>query len=153
MARRRGFGWALFLTFVVLPIVEIYVIIQVGRVIGAWWTVILLVADAILGAWLVKREGRRAWQALQETIGTGRMPTKQLADGALVLVGGTLMIAPGFVTDVFGFLCVLPFTRPLMRRLLTAYLAKRVTVAVTGGNGRRPGPGSGPVIQGDVVDR
>jgi UPF0716 protein FxsA len=81
------------------------------------------------------------------------MPTKQLADGALVLVGGTLMIAPGFVTDVFGFLCVLPFTRPLIRRLLTAYLAKRVTVAVTGGNGRRPGPGSGPVIQGDVVDR
>lgn len=111
--------------FVALPIVEIYVIIQVGQEIGAIPTVILLVVESILGGWLVKREGRRAWAALNEAIATGRMPGRQLADAALVLVGGTLLLTPGFVTDVFGFFFVLPFTRPLARRVLAALAARR----------------------------
>jgi UPF0716 protein FxsA len=114
--------------FVVVPIVEIYVIIQVGQVIGAWWTVLLLIVESFLGAWLVKREGGKTWRALQETIRSGAMPGRELADGGLVLVGGTLLLTPGFVTDVFGFFLVLPFTRPIARKVLGFFLARRITV-------------------------
>ncbi|MGH3316676.1 MAG: FxsA family protein, partial [Nocardioidaceae bacterium] len=96
----------------VLPILEIYVIIQVGQVIGAAPTIALLIVESALGAWIVKREGRRAWEALNASFSTGRLPTRELSDAALVLVGGTLLLTPGFVTDVFGFFFVLPFTRP-----------------------------------------
>lgn len=111
--------------FVGLPILEIYVIIQVGQEIGAVPTLLLLVVESILGGWLVKREGRRAWEALNAAIRTGQMPGRQLADAALVLVGGTLLLTPGFVSDVFGFFFVLPFTRPIARRGLTAVIARR----------------------------
>jgi UPF0716 protein FxsA len=145
-SRRRGFPWwALVTAFIVVPILEIYVIIQVGQVIGAWWTILLLIADSIFGSWLIKHEGRRAWQALTTAIESGRMPAKELADGALILVGGTLMISPGFVTDVFGIFLILPFTRPLARRLLTRVVARRFVVS------RGPGP-QGPVVRGEVVD-
>jgi UPF0716 protein FxsA len=123
------------------------VIIQVGQVIGAWWTIALLVADSIFGSWLIRHEGRRAWQALTVALESGRMPATELADGALILVGGTLMLSPGFVTDVVGIVLILPFTRPLARRLLTRLVARRIIVA------GRPGPGSdGPVVRGEVID-
>ncbi|HET9841216.1 MAG TPA: FxsA family protein, partial [Nocardioides sp.] len=126
-SRRRRFPWWLLITaFIVVPILEIYVIIQVGQVIGAWWTILLLIADSIFGSWLIKHEGRRAWQALTTTIQSGRMPAAELADGALILIGGTLMLSPGFVTDAFGIVLILPFTRPLARRLLTRVVARRL---------------------------
>lgn len=148
--RRRGaLGWLLVVAFVVVPIVEIYVIIQVGQVIGAWWTIALLIADSVFGAWLVRREGRRAWRALTTTLQSGRMPSTELADGALVLVGGTLMISPGFVTDVAGIALILPFTRPVARGLLARWVTRRLVV-------RRPGggrdDGDGPVVRGEVID-
>ena len=78
--RRRVPWWVLALLFVVLPVVEIYVLIQIGQTIGAWWTVLLLVADGVLGSWLMKREGTRAWRALREAIDSRRMPAKELED-------------------------------------------------------------------------
>ncbi len=111
--RRRIPWWVLALLFIVLPVVEIYILIQIGQAIGAWWTILLLIADGFLGSWLMKREGRRAWAALRDAIDSRRMPARELADGALILVGGTLLLTPGFVTDVFGLFCVLPFTRPV----------------------------------------
>ncbi|WP_433444405.1 FxsA family protein [Nonomuraea sp. CA-141351] len=116
----------LFLAFLVVPVLEIWLLIQIGSVIGGPATVALLIADSLLGAWLVRREGRRAWQALQEALRSGRMPDRELADGGLVLVGGALLLTPGFFTDVFGFLCILPFTRPLMRRLGAWFFDRRV---------------------------
>ncbi|RNM11165.1 FxsA family protein [Nocardioides pocheonensis] len=148
-ARRRRFPWPLlFAAFLVVPIVEIYVLIQVGQVIGAWWTVLLLIADSLFGSWLLKREGVRAWRALQQAFTEGRMPTRELADAALIVFGGTLMISPGFVTDVVGLLAILPFTRPVARRLLTAFAARRVVVVR---DARRPGPPD-DVVRGEVVD-
>ena len=146
--RRRRFPWWLVVAaFIAVPILEIYVIIQVGQVIGAWWTIALLVADSIFGSWLIRHEGRRAWQALTVALESGRMPATELADGALILVGGTLMLSPGFVTDALGILLILPFTRPLARRLLTRVAGRRLL------NARRPGPGpQGPVVRGEVVD-
>jgi UPF0716 protein FxsA len=164
MARRRSASvWVLFALFIVVPLVEIYVIIQVGQAIGPWWTILLLVLDSILGSWLIKHEGSRAFEGLREALDSGRMPAKELADGALILIGGTLMLAPGFVTDAFGILMILPFTRPFFRRLLTRVVASRLIVLGPGGLGgtsfpgggdaRRPGPGpEGPVIRGEVVD-
>jgi UPF0716 protein FxsA len=145
--RRRFPWWLVFVAFLVVPIVEIYVLIQVGQVIGAWWTVLLLVADSIFGSWLLKREGVRAWRALQAALTEGRMPARELADAALIVFGGTLMISPGFVTDAFGLVAILPFTRPLARRLLTAVVTRKLA----GRNARRPGP-PGEVVQGEVVD-
>ena len=149
MARRRGrLGWLLLASFIVVPIVEIYVIIQVGQVVGPWWTILLLIADSIVGAWVISREGARAWRALRSTLDSGRMPAKELADGALILVGGTLMLTPGFVTDAFGILLILPMTRPLFRRLLTGMVTRRLVVL-----GTQPGPRpAGPVVPGDVLD-
>jgi UPF0716 protein FxsA len=146
--RRRSLRWwVLVAAFVLVPIIEIYVIIQVGRTIGAWWTILLLIADSIFGSWLIAHEGRRAWQALTTALSSGRMPAKELADGALILVGGTLMLSPGFVTDAFGIVLILPFTRPVARRVLTRIVSRRLLDV------RRPGPGSaGPVVRGDVID-
>ncbi len=169
MARRRRFPWALLLAaFIIVPIVEIYVLIQVGQVIGPWWTILLLIADSIFGSWLLKREGVRAWAALRVALTEGRMPARELADGVLIVAGGTLMISPGFVTDFFGLLAILPFTRPFGRLLLARAIGRRLPVpGVFGpgspagnaagnapgnapGNAQRPGPGD--VVQGEVVD-
>ncbi len=149
--------------FVVVPLVEIYVIIQVGQVIGAWWTILLLIADSIFGSWLVKREGGKAFQALRMAIDERRLPHRELADGVLILVGGTLMLTPGFVSDLFGMLCILPFTRPVGRRLLAGVISRRLIGATNlgptpQGTGTQPGPGTrrrpgtDDVVRGEVVD-
>jgi UPF0716 protein FxsA len=149
--RRRIPWWVLAGLFVVLPLAELFLLIQLGQVIGPWWTILVLLADAVLGSWLVKREGSRAWRALNEALRSGRAPSRELADAALILVGGTLLVTPGFVSDVAGLFCVLPVTRPLARGLLTRWLSRRVVTTVTGPRTRqRPGPDS--VVQGEVVD-
>jgi UPF0716 protein FxsA len=151
--RRRVSRWVLFVAFVVVPLVEISVLIQAGQVIGAWWTIALLVADGLLGSWLIKREGARSWESLNTALANGSMPARELADGALILVGGTLMLTPGFVTDLVGMVLILPFTRPVARRMLTRVVARRLLVVGVPPNARRPGPGSeGSVVQGEVVD-
>jgi len=148
MRKRRLVTLALVALFIGVPLLEIYVLVQVGQVIGAWWTILLLVLDSILGTMLIRHEGARAWRALREAIGSGRMPARELTDAALILVGGTLMLAPGFVTDAFGVLLIAPVTRPVFRRLLSALVARRVVLDVT-----RPGRGpEGPVVRGEVVD-
>ena len=116
----------LFLAFLLVPVLEIWLLIQVGSVIGGWPTVGLLVVASLLGSWLIRREGRKAWRNLQEAIQTGRMPDRELADGGLILVGGTLLLTPGFASDVVGFLLILPFTRPAMRRLGAWFFERRV---------------------------
>jgi UPF0716 protein FxsA len=150
--------------FVGVPLLEIYVLVQVGQVIGAWWTILLLVVMSVLGTLLIRREGGRAWRALTEALRTGRMPARELVDGALILVGGTLMLTPGFVTDAFGILLILPLTRPLARRALTGVVSRRLLASGPlgspggplrpqgPGDARRPGPTGGPVVRGEVVD-
>ena len=152
--RRRWTRYALFAAFIGVPLIEIWVLIQVGQVIGPWWTILLLILDSIFGTWLIRREGGKAWQALTVALQSGRMPARELADGALILVGGTLMLTPGFVTDAFGILLILPFTRPVARRLLTQVITRRLLRAGgVPGNVTRPGPGSGgSVVQGEVLE-
>ena len=129
--------------FVLVPLVEIWAILQVGQLVGPWWTIALLVLDSMIGAWLIKREGGRAWAALREALQHGRMPARELADGALILIGGTLMLSPGFVLDLAGILLILPFTRPVARRLLTSVVERRLLVVPAFGTGFGPGFGPG----------
>jgi UPF0716 protein FxsA len=144
----------------VVPLAELWVVLQVGQLIGGWPTVLLLLAESLLGAVILRHEGPAAWRRLQAALRQGRMPSDELTDAALVLVGGTLLLTPGFLTDVVGFICVLPPTRPLARRLLRRFLRRRVRVAAFGFGGRTWGTGSsgtgwagpGNVVQGEVVD-
>lgn len=150
MSGSRWLRIVLVVLFVGVPLLEIFVLVQVGQVIGAWWTILLLIAASVIGTWLIRREGGRAWRALRVALETGRMPARELADGALILVGGTLMLTPGFVTDAFGILLIVPVTRPLARSLLTQLIARRL---LGPGSTNRPGPGSGgSVVRGEVVD-
>jgi UPF0716 protein FxsA len=157
---RRRLPLLLVVAFVVVPLMEIYVIIQVGHAIGALWTILLLIADSVFGSWLVKREGRRAWEALRIALNEHRMPHKELADGMLILIGGLLMLTPGFVLDIVGLVCILPFTRPVGRRVLSGFISRRLVGAAFPGAPtspgsprarQRPGPDDG-VVQGEVVD-
>ena len=163
--RSRLRWWLVFVALVVVPLAEIYVLIQVGQVIGPWWTIVLLILDSLFGSWLIRHEGRRAWQALREALDTGRMPSTELADGALILVGGTLMLSPGFLTDALGIVLILPFTRPLARRVLSRVIADRLVMvtpgaawshAPGGASTRASGRGTtgpeGPIVRGEVVD-
>ena len=147
--RRRRPRWLtiVFVLLLVVPIVEIAVIVAVGRVIGGWQTFFLLLVESALGAWLMRREGSKTWQALLVALQTGRMPSRELADAALVLIGGTLLLTPGFVTDVFGFFFVLPVTRPFARRLLERAVAARLLRGWGGG----PGGTGGETIRGEVL--
>lgn len=164
--RPRVLRWV-FLALLIVPVVEIAAIIAVGRAIGGWQTLLLLVLESLLGAWIVKREGSRTWAALQEALRSGRMPGRQLSDAALVLIGGTLLLTPGFVTDIVGFFFILPLTRPITRAWLEVVVTRRLLGPMgewpTGG-APAPGPSTGraappagsgrpDVVQGEVVDR
>jgi UPF0716 protein FxsA len=146
--RRRG-RWRLLLValLLVVPLLEVLVIIAVGRAIGGWPTFVLILAVSAFGAWLVRHEGARAWQSLQTAVSTGTTPSRELSDAAVILVGGLLLLVPGFLTDVVGLVLVLPFTRPAARRLLEAVIARRL---VAGGYapGGMPPPAFGPGPRG-----
>jgi UPF0716 protein FxsA len=124
----------LILLFIVVPVAEIYVIIKVGEAIGALWTIALLVADSILGSMLMRSQGRSAWRRFNQAIAAGRPPAREAFDGALVIAGGAFLLAPGFITDVFGVSLLAPPTRALWRRVVV----RRVLGRPRGG--RRPGP-------------
>ncbi|GIK76958.1 MAG: hypothetical protein BroJett022_06480 [Actinomycetes bacterium] len=120
----------LVLLFIVLPIAELYLIIQVGGAIGVWPTIALLLIDSFLGAWLLRAQGRSAWRRFQEALGTGRVPAKEVYDGAAIIFGAALLMSPGFITDIAGFLLLIPPSRAALRRFMLA-VARRVGPART----------------------
>lgn len=151
------------LGLVLVPVLELVVAVLVGHAIGGWPTVGLLVVLSLLGGLTVKRAGARAWHTLRGAVRTGRMPSDDLADATLVLVGGVLLLVPGFVTAVLGLLVLLPVTRPLARVWLAAVVGRRLLGPLGawppgGGAGedlpsdtpRRDGPPD--VIRGEIVD-
>jgi UPF0716 protein FxsA len=140
-------GLLLVLVFIVVPIAELYVIIQVGELIGVWPTLLLLLLDAIVGSWLLKHQGRNAWRRFNQALAERRMPATEVADGFLIILGGALLIAPGFITDIFGILLLVPLTRAGARRLLRRWTVGRVAVVgfpigAMGGFGGGPGNGA-----------
>ena len=101
----------LFLLFVIMPIVEIAVLINVGEIIGGWNTVALVILSALVGAHLVRREGLSTMAKAQQKMQEGQIPAEELGAGLLLLVAGVLLVTPGFITDIFGLLLTLPYTR------------------------------------------
>jgi UPF0716 protein FxsA len=122
----------LVLLFIVVPIAELYVIIKIGSLIGILPTLVILIADALLGSMLLRHQGRAAWRRFSGAIAEGRFPGREAADGVMIAVGGTLLLAPGFITDVVGLLLLLPPTRALIRHGLFRYLRRRLVVVDTG---------------------
>ena len=133
----------LVILFIVVPIAELYVIIQVGEAIGVWPTLVLLLLDAVLGSLLLRHQGRGAWRRFNEALAQRRFPGKEVADGVLIVIGGTLLLAPGFITDIFGIFLLIPPTRAIARGLLKRFTVGRFTVVGVPGGGPFGGSGRG----------
>lgn len=152
--RSRRPRWLTFvlLGLVLAPIIEIAVLVAIGKTIGIGWTILALLVVTVLGTWLMRREGAKTWKALREASQTGTMPSREIADGALVLIGGAFLLLPGFVSDLIGLFFVLPFTRVFARRLLEVFIASRVLVVAPFPGGPPGSPGAGGTVRGEVVD-
>lgn len=135
------------LFLVILPLAELAVLIQVGSLIGAPATILLVLATSFAGAALVRREGRRAWRDLRAVLDTGRWPGDEVARGSLVILGGVLLLLPGFLTDVVGFLLLVPPVRGLVARRVQGRAARS---GPEGEASERRGPavGAGPGARG-----
>ena len=118
--------------FIAVPIAELAVIIRVGDAIGVWWTIAILVADSVLGSLLMRSQGRAVWRRFNTALQSGRPPAREVADGVLVIFGGALLLTPGFITDIFGLLLLLPPTRAVIRRVFLREAMRRITVSLTG---------------------
>jgi UPF0716 protein FxsA len=117
----------LFILFAVVPVVEVYLLIKVGSLIGAVPTVALLLAISMVGAWLVRHQGFELMRRIQNELAQGRLPAAELLDGAMVLVGGVLLLTPGFFTDFLGLFFLIPFTRAVIKQLVRLWLQRRLS--------------------------
>ena len=120
----------LVLIFIVLPVAEIYVIIKVGEAIGVLPTIAILVLDALLGSALLRHQGRAAWRRFNEALAAGRIPAREVFDGAMVILGGAFLITPGFITDVIGLLLLIPASRAMFRGIVSKVAVGRAGFVV-----------------------
>jgi len=116
----------LLIIFVFVPVMELYILIEAGRMIGIGATVGLIMLTGVAGAWLARSQGLEILKRIQQETANGQMPAQTLIDGALILVGGLLLLTPGFFTDALGFSFLVPITRELWRKGLSAWLEKQV---------------------------
>ncbi len=144
-------GWPLLLLIVclvALPILEVWILILVARQIGLAATLATLVVHAVGGGLLMRYEGARAWQALTNAYTTGKVPTGHLADAALILMGGILLMVPGYLTDIVGFLFLLRWSRPFARKMIAFFVARRSKLMPN----QRPSSGPGDSVRGRMTD-
>lgn len=116
------------LLFIVVPLAELYLIIEVGSVIGALWTVLLVVLTAVIGVSLLRIQGFATLDRARRNMEAGTLPAMEIMEGMMLAIGGALLITPGFITDTLGFLCLIPFTR----RAMIAFLARHSTIRAQG---------------------
>ena len=144
----------LVLLFIVVPIAELYVLIQIGQAIGILPTIALLILDSILGAILMRSQGRAAWMRFNRALAEGHVPGREVLDGALVIFGGALLLTPGFLSDILGLILLLGPTRAIVRTVLLRRFAGRIVAGAASGAQARmgrmftfeaggPGPGAG----------
>ena len=135
------------LVFILLPIAELWLLIEIGGAIGILPTLALLVVDSLVGAALARSQSRVAWERFNRALAEGRIPGKEVFDGAMIIMGGALLLTPGFITDVFGLVLLIPPTRAMIRAFLARLIGRRGAVAfrvAEFGYSRRPGAGSNP---------
>jgi UPF0716 protein FxsA len=150
-------GLVLFFVFIVVPIAELYVLIQIGQAIGVLPTIAVLILDSVLGAALMRSQGRAAWTRFNAALAEGRVPGREVMDGALVIFGGALLLTPGFLSDILGLILLLPPTRAVVRKILLARFGSRILATAAGGAQSRvfgfaTRPPRGAASRDDVVD-
>jgi UPF0716 protein FxsA len=136
----------LFLFFLIVPFVEIYVLLQVGGIIGAFPTIFLVVFTAALGAWLLRRQGFATWQRFQANLNQGAIPAYEMIEGPILLVGGALLLTPGFFTDILGFACLIP---PLRKKIAQYVIENYLLKAETGSVFRQRSSFNDGIIEGE----
>ena len=114
----------LILIFILVPSLELYLLIKLGGIIGAGWTILLVLVTAVLGGLLLQQQGLSTWARAQRSLNHGEIPATEMFEGVILLVGGVLLLTPGLLTDAVGVLCLLPPSR----RLMVAMVLRRVTV-------------------------
>ncbi|CAG7646718.1 hypothetical protein PAESOLCIP111_05228 [Paenibacillus solanacearum] len=114
------------IALILVPALEIWGLFEMGKLIGGWQTFGLIVLTGFLGAWLARREGRKVWTYARQQLSVGAFPTDSILDGIAIFTGGLLLMSPGLITDVFGFLMVFPVTRPIFTRWILAIIRKRI---------------------------
>ena len=139
----------LFLLFIIIPIIEMVILIEVGGLIGALPTVALVVLTATLGIWLLRLQGVETWFRLQNRLSQGELPGQELLEGVLLLIGGALLVTPGFFTDTVGFCCLIPMTRQYFAKNI---LARLLPHTGSFSFGRPRPPQGGRTIDGDYTD-
>jgi UPF0716 protein FxsA len=133
--------------FILIPIAELYVIIQVGQAIGLVPTLAILIADALLGSFLLRHQGRSAWRRFNEALDQRRFPGREVADGVMITFGGALLLTPGFITDIVGLALLIPPSRAVIRKIGYRLVGRRFKLAGNAASwgyarmGPRPGPG------------
>ena len=152
MRLKQGWPFLLLLLILVgLPIVEVWIMVQVAQEIGVVALLATLVIHAVGGGLLMRYEGMRAWRALTNAYTTGKVPTGHLADAALILMGGILLMMPGYLTDVVGFLFLLRWTRPFARKMIAFFVARRSRQVPGRPSNGPPNRTNGPtIIPGEV---
>ncbi|MGH9118292.1 MAG: FxsA family protein [Acidimicrobiales bacterium] len=135
--------------FLLLPLAELWVVVQVAGQIGAVEAVLLLIAVSMVGVWLVKREGVGVWRRLQAQLPRGQLPQTEVVDGFLLLAAGVLLVVPGFLTDIVAAFILVAPTRALFRRLVVSWVARRPVTRRVVFIGDRVATDTGDVIDVD----
>ncbi len=115
-----------FLVFLIVPFIEIYLLLQIGGIVGIFPTIALVVLTAVIGASLLRQQGIATWQRFQENLQRGEIPAYEMVEGPILLVGGALLLTPGFFTDVIGFACLIP---PMRKKIAQYIIEKRLVSA------------------------
>ena len=142
--------WKLFLAFTIIPAVELYLLIQIGQWLGPGLTVLIILLTGSVGAWLAKREGLGVLKALEQESRAGFPSGNKLIEGLMVLIGGVLLVTPGVLTDITGFVLIAPPTRTLLAPMVKAAVMRRFNVTATAesqtvyGQGAPPRPPAEP---------
>ncbi|MFC4403683.1 FxsA family protein [Gracilibacillus xinjiangensis] len=120
------FRW-IFIAILVMPALEIGVMIWAGGQVGPWWVVLLIVLTGIAGAWLAKKQGLETVRKAQQAMQMGQSPQEEIFDGLCILIGGIVLLTPGFITDAFGFVLLIPSTRKPVKEMIKKLLQKLMT--------------------------
>ena len=152
----------IFFLFIAMPILEIFLLIQVGSAIGALATIAIVIFTAVLGTWMLRAQGLSTLAKAQNRLSGGEVPAFEMMEGLALGVGGALLLTPGFVTDAIGFACLIPFTRKLLvhglsKRVKVGAMAGGFSASATAGTSGSQSPHGGPArskpeIDGDVIE-
>lgn len=138
-----------FLFFLIIPFIEIYLLLKIGGIVGVMPTILLVVFTAVLGAWLLRQQGLATWQRLQNNLAQGAVPAFEMIEGPILLVGGALLLTPGFFTDVLGFACLIPVTRQKLAQYIIDKGVLKAAAASTTSGGQQPKSKPSEVIEGE----